>query len=91
MIKGKPRLRIRHTDVMNVKDTVFMLRTLTPFYYTHNHLLNVFFNDVEVLALIDTGSMRTFISNNIHDIIDFDRKLIDTTVAEHCVSITGVV
>ena len=48
-----------------------------------------FINNVEVFALIDTGSMRTFISNNIHDIIDFDRKLIDTSVAERCVSITG--
>ena len=40
-------------------------------------------------ALIDTGSMRTFISNKIHNIIDFDSTLIDTTVEECCVSITG--
>ena len=48
-----------------------------------------FINNVEVHALIDTGSMRTFISNKIHNIIDFDGTLIDTTVEERCVSITG--
>ncbi len=48
-----------------------------------------FINDVEVHALIDTGSMKTFISNKIHNIIDFDSKLIDSTVGERCVSITG--
>ncbi len=36
-----------------------------------------FINDLEVHALIDTGSMKTFISNKIHNIIDFDGKLID--------------
>lgn len=46
-------------------------------------------NNVEVHALIDTGSMRTFISNKIHSVIDFDNSLINTTVAERCVSITG--
>ena len=41
---------------------------------------------VEVHTLIDTGSMTTFISNKIHNIIDFDSTLIDTTVEERCVS-----
>ena len=64
--------------------------------FDSNHVLlptqpfvKCFINNVEVYALIDTGSMRTFISNRIHNIIDFDSKLIDSTVAEHCVSITG--
>ena len=49
-----------------------------------------FINDVEVHASIDTAcSMKTFISNKIHNIIDFDSKLIDSTVGERCVSITG--
>ena len=33
--------------------------------------------------------MRTIISSNIHNIIDFDRKLIDTAVAERCVAIAA--
>jgi hypothetical protein len=33
--------------------------------------------------------MWTFISNKIHNIIDFDSKLIDTNITERCVSITG--
>ena len=50
--------------------------------------INCFIDNVEVHALIDTGSMRTFISSRIHN-IDFDRTLINTTVEERCVSITG--
>ena len=45
-----------------------------------------FINDVEVHA---PCSMKTFISNKIHNIIDFDSKLIDSAVGERCVSITG--
>ena len=48
-----------------------------------------FINNVEVHALIDTGLMRTFISSRIHNIIDFARTLINTTVEERCVSVTG--
>ena len=33
--------------------------------------------------------MKTFISSRIHNIIDFDRTLINTAVEERCVSITG--
>lgn len=66
-----------HTDHSNVS----LIRT-QPF-------VKCFINNVEVHALIDTGSMRTFINNKIHNIIDFDSTLIDTTVEERCVSITG--
>ena len=44
---------------------------------------------VEVNALIDTGSMRTFISDNIQKIIDLDGETLDTSVPERCISITG--
>ena len=57
-------------------------------YLPTQSFINCFINNVEVHALIDTGSMRTFISSRIHN-IDFDRTLINTTVEERCVSITG--
>ena len=41
------------------------------------------------LAIDTACSMKTFISNKIHNIIDFHSKLIDSTVGERCVSITG--
>ena len=44
---------------------------------------------VEVNALIDTGSMRTFICDNIQKIIDLDHRKLDTSVTERCESITG--
>ena len=43
---------------------------------------------VEINALIDTGSMRTFISDNIQKIIDLDNKKLDISVTERCESIT---
>ena len=43
---------------------------------------------VEVNALIDTGSMRTFISDNIQKIIDLDNKKLDISVTERCEPIT---
>ena len=42
---------------------------------------------VEVNALVDTGSMRTFISDNVHKIIDLDNKKLGTSVTERCESI----
>ena len=44
---------------------------------------------VEVNTLIDTGPMRTFISDNIQKINDLDNKKLDTSVTERCESITG--
>ena len=51
--------------------------------------IRCFINGVEVQALIDTGSMRTFINDKVQAVIDFNNTLINTTVAERCVSITG--
>lgn len=44
---------------------------------------------VEVNALIDTGSKRTFISDKIQTIIDMENDKLDTSVSERCISITG--
>lgn len=43
---------------------------------------------VNVQALVDTGSMKSFISKDIHTIIDFDNSRVDKS-EERCNSITG--
>ena len=42
-----------------------------------------------VNALLDTGSMKSFISDRIHNIFDFDGGRLDTSQSHRCTSITG--
>ncbi len=44
---------------------------------------------VPVNALLDTGSMKSFLSDNILNIIDFDCVRIDKSKSQRCTSITG--
>ena len=44
---------------------------------------------VPVNALLDTGSMKSFISDRIHNIFDFDGGRLDTSQSHRCTSITG--
>lgn len=44
---------------------------------------------IPVRALVDTGSMKSFISYNAQRTIDFNDSLLDTSSAQQCVSITG--
>lgn len=44
---------------------------------------------VQVEALADTGSMRSFLNSNIHTIVDFDEIETKKVKNERCVSITG--
>ena len=44
---------------------------------------------VPVRALLDTGSMKSFINTKIHAIIDFQGSLLDRSKGERCISITG--
>ena len=51
--------------------------------------VDCFIDGVRVRALLDTGSMKSFISQNVQRIIDFNNSLLDTSCAQTCVSITG--
>ena len=51
--------------------------------------VDCFLDGVLVRALLDTGSMKSFISHNVQAILDFDDSLVDKTSAQQCVSITG--
>ena len=44
---------------------------------------------VPVNALLDTGSMKSFISDRIHNIFDFDDGRLSTSQSHRCTSITG--
>ena len=44
---------------------------------------------VPVNALLDTGSMKSFISDKVHNIFDFDCGRLDNSQSQHCTSITG--
>ena len=44
---------------------------------------------VPVNVLLDTGSMKSFISDRIHNIFDFDGGRLDTSQSHRCTSITG--
>ena len=48
-----------------------------------------FIEGIEVKALVDTGSMRSFINKNVHTIMDFSSVRIDKSDLEKCRSITG--
>lgn len=52
--------------------------------------ISCFIEGVKVQALVDTGSMRSFISKEIHTVIDYDNSRVDKTVEERCRSITGL-
>ncbi len=51
--------------------------------------VDCFIDGVRVRALLDTGSMKSFISQNVQRVIDFNNSLLDTSCAQTCVSITG--
>ena len=42
---------------------------------------------VQARALIDTGSMKSFISSHVHAVLNFDNRLKPKSIS--CVSITG--
>jgi hypothetical protein len=44
---------------------------------------------VRVRALVDTGSMKSFVNQNVQCVIDFNDSLLDRSSAQKCVSITG--
>ena len=44
--------------------------------------------DLQVRALIDTGSMKSFISSHVHAILDFDSCRLQSN-SINCISITG--
>ena len=44
---------------------------------------------VPVNALLDTGSMKSFISDKVHNIFDFDCGRLDKSQSQRCTSITG--
>ncbi len=44
---------------------------------------------VPVNALLDTGSMKSFIGDKVHNIFDFDCGRLDKSWSERCTSITG--
>ena len=48
-----------------------------------------FVDGVPVNALIDTGSMKSFVSNRIYNIIDFNCAKLNKSHAQRCTSITG--
>lgn len=51
-------------------------------------VVEVTIEDVQVRALIDTGSMKSFISSHVHAILDFNNSRLKPD-AINCVSITG--
>ena len=48
-----------------------------------------FVDGVPVNALVDTGSMKSFISDRVHNIIDFNCAKLNKSHAQRCTSITG--
>ena len=48
-----------------------------------------FVDGVPVNALVDTGSMKSFISDRIHNIIDFNCAKLSKSHAQRCTSISG--
>ncbi len=48
-----------------------------------------FVDGVPVNALIDTGSMKSFVSDRIYNIIDFNCAKLNKSQAQRCTSITG--
>ena len=54
-----------------------------------HQFVDCFLDGVLVRALLDTGSMKSFISHNVQAILDFNDSLLDKTSAQQCVSITG--
>ena len=44
---------------------------------------------VRVRTHVDTGSMKSFVSQNVQCVIDFNDSLLDKSSAQKCVSITG--
>ena len=51
-------------------------------------VVEVTIEDVQVRALIDTGSMKSFISSHVHAILDFGNNRLKPD-SINCVSITG--
>lgn len=51
--------------------------------------VDCFVDKVRVRALVDTGSMKSFLSKSIQRTIDFDDRYIKTFKKANCVSITG--
>jgi dUTPase len=65
-----------------------------PIVSTHltdiNHpFVDYVIDGVIVRALVDTGSMKYFVSQNVQRVIDFNDSLLDKSNAQKCVSITG--
>ena len=46
-------------------------------------------DQVRVRALIERGSMKSFVNQTVQRTIDFDERAIDKTIKQKCVSITG--
>ena len=44
---------------------------------------------IKVQALVDTGSMRSFINKDVYTVMDFNNDRIDKSDLEKCRSITG--
>ena len=51
--------------------------------------VDCFVHEVRVRALIDSGSMKSFISQSVQRTIDFDDRKLNKSKSAKCVSITG--
>lgn len=51
-------------------------------------VVHVHIEGVKLRALIDTGSMKSFITDKVHAILDFDNARVRTETVR-CMSITG--
>lgn len=51
--------------------------------------VDCFIEGVRIRALLDTGSMKSFLNNHVHNVIDFNDLVIDKSGTHKCVSITG--
>ena len=52
-------------------------------------IVDCFVDGVRVRALLDTGSMKSIISNTVHKIIDFNGTAINLSQRPQCISISG--
>ena len=62
--------------------------SIQNFQCTHP-FVECYIEGVRVRALLDTGSMKSFINYTLLNIIDFNHTLIDQSQASKCISITG--
>ena len=65
-----------------------MSNTSNNNFHISHPFVHCFIHGVCVRALVDTGSMKSFIEHNIHRIIDFHNTVLHKSNEQQCVSIT---